>query len=141
MSDFIYDSRYQNLHMDRANFESMKTINITIDTSLPSSSTPVLLYEYEHGYNYKPQFWGLWDINYMPKESTYAHTTRGYGIVYHNTGFGFVFTFYYNVTETSIELYALYNTAVSPTPDCSGTTATFTGYLFANGRNSQTYGS
>jgi hypothetical protein len=26
---------------------------------------PVLLHTYNHGYTYTPQFWGLWEINYL----------------------------------------------------------------------------
>jgi len=147
MSNLIYDSRNQNLHMDRANVESMKTVNVTITTDLASSATPVLLYEYEHGYTYVPQFWGLWDINYMPNaQSTPDYSglkqpqRRGYGYIPHNTGIGFEFSFYYIVDATYVKLYCVFNTAITPKPNCSGTTAQFTGYVFANDRTSQTYG-
>lgn len=132
--------------MDRAKLDSMKTVNITISTDLASSSTPVLLYEYDHGYNYIPQFWGLWDINYLPnaQSPTYDYLKqpqrRGYGYITHNTGIGFVFSIYYTVDITSIKLYCLFNTTLSPKPNISGTTARLTGYLFANGRNDQEYG-
>ena len=140
MSNLIYDSRNQNLHMDRANAESMKTINITFDNDLPSSATPVLLYTYEHGYDYVPQFWGLWDINYVVASPGLSYRKRGYGYVPHNTGFGFAFSFYYIVDATYVKLYCVFETTISPVPACSGTTAQFTGYVFANDRTTQAYG-
>jgi len=144
MSDLIYDSRNQNLHMDRANVESMRTVNVTISSNLASSATPILLHTYAHGYNYTPQFWGLWDINYLPnvqaEYNSLKSTKRGYGYISHNTGIGFVFSFYYTVNSTNIKLYCLFNTTSSPVPLTNGTTAQFTGYVFANGRGDQQYG-
>lgn len=133
--------------MDRANAEYMKTITVTINTNLTSSATPRLLYTYEHGYNYTPQFWGLWEINYMPNaQSTpdYSYLKqpqrRGYGFIEHNTGVGFQFSIYYTVDSTYIKLYCVFNTTLDPKPNCSGTTARLTGYLFANDRSNQQYG-
>ena len=130
--------------MDRANINNMKTVNITINTNLASSGVPVLLYTYNHGYSYIPQFWGLWDINYMPNAQSPTYDSlkkrvRGYGYVTHNTGFGFTFNFYYTIDATSIKLYCIFDTFFDPKPNCSGTTAKFTGYLFANGRDNQDY--
>jgi len=150
MSDLIYDSRNQNLHMDRANIESMKTVNVTISSNLSSSANPVLLYTYAHGYNYTPQFWGLWDIDYLPNvQAEYNFLKgkqRGYGYITHNTGIGFVFSFYYTVDSTDIKLYclftdeAIFNGIPIPVALTNGTTAQLTGYVFANGRGDQQYG-
>lgn len=138
MKNIIYSSQYQNLHMDRANPEAMKTVNITIATSLGKSSTPRLLYRYKHGYDYKPQFWGLWDINFFPNSSANTRVKRGYGLIPHNTGIGLTVNFYYIVDDEYVNLYLLYNTIQTP-PNIAGTTAKFTGYLFANGVDSQDY--
>ena len=136
MKNIIYNSQYQNLHMDRAMPNSMKTVDITINSNLASSATPRLLYQYDHNLGYVPQFWGLWDIKYAT--GTLGGTRRrGYGYI-HNTGFGLTASFYYTVDSTYISLYFLFNTA-DTSVTTAGTTATFTGYLFSNGTDSQDY--
>lgn len=143
MKNIIYNSQYQNLHMDRAKLDSMKTIDVTIASNLTSSATPRLLYQYEHGLGYTPQFWGLWDIDYFPNvQSTYSYLTytrRAYGYVSHNTGAGLTANFYYTVDDTYIKLYFHFQTTLSPVPLTNGTTAKFTGYLFSNDRTEQDY--
>ena len=137
MKGITFISRYQNLHMDRAVPNSMKTVSITFNSNLASSATPRLLYQYDHDLGYVPQFWGLWDIKY-PNNTFNGITKRGYGNISHNTGAGLVFTFFYIVTSTSIKLYCVYNTTAT-NAGTSGTKATFTGYLFSNGSNAQDY--
>ena len=137
MKNIIYNSQYQNLHMDRAKLDSMKTVQVNINTNLSSSATPRLLYRYAHGLGYTPQFWGLWDIQYAP--GTLGGTKkRGYGHIANNTGYGLEASFYYTVDSTYISLYFLFDTA-DTSVTTAGTTATFTGYLFSNGINSQDY--
>ena len=111
MKGITYISKYQNLHMDRAMKDSMKTVNITFNSNLPSSPTPVLLYQYNHNLGYIPQFWGLWDIQY-PGGAFSGIRKRGYGTILHNTGAFLIFTFYYRVDETSVKLYCVHHTAV-----------------------------
>lgn len=130
MSGLVYNSQYQNLHMDRAKANSMFTVNVNITTNLSSSSTPRLVYQYAHGYDYIPQFWGLWDIHYS--SGLYNNYRRGYGYITHNTGGGLTASFYYTIDATYIKLYFLFNTTMTPKPNPAGTTAVFTGYLFAN---------
>jgi len=149
MRDVIYNSKYQNLHMDRANPKSMFTVEVNINSNLPYNPSqpyqdiqPTLLYEYVHGYNYIPQFWGLWDIKYGGTEGDYTTlggiTRRGYGFITHNTGFGLTASFYYTVDAVSVKLYFLF-WSVNSGMKTTGTKAVFTGYLFANGRTSQDY--
>lgn len=138
MKNITFYSKYQNLHLDRANAKNMVTVNLTINSSLASTDTPYLIYQYEHGYDYTPQFWGLWDITYG--QNLYSHTKRGYGYINHNTGAGLTASFYYTVDSTHVKLYFHYNNwAEIGGVNTVGTTAKFTGYLFANGRNSQNY--
>lgn len=143
MKDITYSSQYQNLHMDRAKLDSMKTVNVTINTNFTSSATPRLLYRYPHGLPYRPQFWGLWDINYFTNvQSQYnylKYNRRAYGYVVHNTGAGLSANLYYTVDDTYINLYFHFQTTLSPVPNTSGTTLTFTGYLFSNSRENQDY--
>ena len=144
MKGITYLSRYQNLHMDRAKLDSMKTINLTITSNLTSSSTPRMVHRYAHGLGYVPQFWGLWDINYFPNtQTTYnylKYTRRTYGYVSHDTSAGLTANFYYTVDSTYITLYFHFQTTLNPVPFTNGTTAKFTGYLFSNDRTTQDYG-
>lgn len=140
MSGIVYTSKYQNLHMDRAVADSMKTVNITINTNLPFSSSAVLLYRYAHPYSYTPQFWGLWDIRMGPNVGAIANQVRrGYGGINVSTAIATRAKFFYTVDETHISLYLIYDGLSTP-PNIAGTTATFTGYLFANDRTNQVYG-
>ena len=140
MKKLLYDSRNQNLHMDRAKKDSMKTVKLTVNTNLAYSATPRLIHRYAHGYPYVPQFWGLWDIKYAAG-GLGGGTRRGYGFISHNTGFALNADFYYTVDATYVSIYFLFNsvTGLSPKPNTAGTTATFTGYLFANDRSNQDY--
>ena len=131
MKNIIYNSQYQNLHMDRAKNNSMFTVNIKVNSNLfNGSTTPILLYSYPHGYNYTPQFWGLWDVQY-PSGVLASKHLRGYGMILHNTGTALAATFYYVINSSSVSLYFLYRSTI-PGTTTAGTTATFTGYLFAN---------
>ena len=123
--------------MDRAKSNSMFTVNINVNSNLASSTTPRLVYQYNHGYGYIPQFWGLWDIQYASGNLGGVYR-RGYGYIVHNTGAGLTASWYYTIDATSIKLYFLFNTSLSGT-NTAGTKATFTGYLFANGCNDQDY--
>ena len=136
MKNIIYNSQYQNLHMDRANPEAMKTVKVTINTNLAYSATPRLLYRYKHGYTYKPQFWGLWDVKYS--SSLDGFTRRGYGFIPHNTGEELEASFYYKVDSTYVNLYFKFNGSVTK-PNPAGTSFTFTGYVFANDMQAQDY--
>ena len=133
----MFSSKHQNLHLDRAKADSMKTVQVNITTNLTSSATPRLLYRYAHGYSYIPQFWGLWDITYAAGNLG-GVKKRGYGYIVHNTGFGLTASFYYTIDATYVNLYFLFNTSLSGT-NTAGTTATFTGYLFANDGQDQDY--
>lgn len=137
MKNIIYNSQCQNLHMDRANQDYMKTVQININSNLASSPYPVLLYRYEHKLGYTPQFWGLWDIAYS--SGLYNVKKRGYGYILHNTSGSLQASFYYVVDATYISLYFIFETFSDPIETTSGTKATFTGYLFSNGRNNQDY--
>lgn len=132
-----YNSRYQNLHMDRANINAMKTVNVTVTSNLPNSSTPILLHRYAHGYSYIPQVWGLWDIHYSSALGN--GSKRGYGTILHNTGIGLTCTFYYTVDATYVNCWLIFNTTSTPPPATSGMTAKFTGYVFANDLTAQDY--
>ena len=138
MKDIIYNSQYQNLHMDRANKEAMKTINVTFDSNLAYSATPRLLARYRHGYSYVPQIWGLWDIEYFPNDGAYKRTARGYGYINHNTSAGMIASFYYTVDSEYVNLYFIFNGSVTK-PTTVGMKAVFTGYVFANDRQNQDY--
>ena len=141
MKDLIYNSQYQNLHMDRAKPISMRTVEININSNLSSSATPRLVFEYAHGYDYTPQFWGLWDVVFMGGLGFDGnpYIRRAYGYMPHNTGFGLVASWYYTVDSTHVRLYFLFNNQTGSTITTAGTKAVFTGYLFANGRNNQDY--
>lgn len=144
MNDLTFDSRYQNLHMDRANPNSMITVNININTNLASNTTPYLVYRFAHGYNYTPQFWGYWNINYGPgllDSNGDRVSRRGYGYISWSTAAMPQANFFYTVDSTYVELYFYYEYPfVSPPRYVSGTSGTFTGYVFANDRSNQTYG-
>ena len=139
MKDLVYNSQYQNLHMDRANKEAMKTIKVTFNSDIAYSTTPRLLARYKHGYDYIPQVWGLWDINYFPNAgSTYARTARGYGYINHNTSAAMTASFYYTVDSEYVNLYFIFDGFLTK-PTTVGMTAVFTGYVFANDRQNQDY--
>lgn len=139
MKNITFYSPYQNLHMDRANDKNMLTVDLTISSNLASTDTPYLIYQYEHGYDYIPQFWGLWDIHYGTNLGNFNR--RGYGFITHNTGVGLAANFYYTVDATYVKVYFHYNNTIPGGGgyNTAGTTAKFTGYLFANGRESQNY--
>lgn len=137
MSNLVYNQAYQNLHLDRAKADSMKYVNLSFPNALPSSATPKLLYQYEHGYGYRPQFWGLWDIQY--NAGLGGNARRGYGHMSNNTGFGLNADFYYTVDSVYVKLYLLYYGPFVAPPSIVGTTAKFTGYLFANDIENQDY--
>lgn len=139
-NDFIYLSRYQNLHMDRVNNNSMSTTEISIETNFDYNQPPVLIHRYRHGYSYRPQFWGLWDIQL---NSDFGGIyIRMYGLPAYMTGLGPSADFHYEVDDEYVNIYFSYSDPRPGTParlDTSGIKATFTGYIFANDLNEQDY--
>lgn len=129
--------------MDRANKNSMITVDCTITTDLLYSASPRLIYEYAHGYDYTPQFWGLWDVRFANTFTASApedRLIRAYGEAWYGAAEPQA-GFYYTVDSSHIRLYFHFDGSFPVSrPNPIGTTAVFTGYLFANDRTNQVYG-
>lgn len=134
---FQYISSYQNLHLDRANKNSMITINIGFFHDVANDGQPKLLYRYEHGLNYIPIFWGFWQVTWPGNVQN-----RGYGSLSRTGGAGVQADLYYTIDNKYVYLYvrksSLFGGATGSLA-LNGTRVTFTGYAFSNDRSTKEF--
>lgn len=132
MDNLVFLSKYQNLHMDRVNPENMKEVNVTVNSDIPIDPSKRLVYRYKHGYTYKPQFWGMWEIvlppSVMPPSGVTLRNYSSAGV----TNIGLNLFFHYEVDSEYINLYINFNQPFGKNVNIIGTTARLVGYTFAN---------
>jgi hypothetical protein len=94
-----------------------------------------MFYKFRHGYNYKPQVWGLWDIEWSA--SLGGFSANGYGQLSNSTGFPSS-SIWYTFDEEWVYLN-IYKGDLGFGFSAIGTIVTLTTYIFADDLTSQDY--
>ena len=137
--DIIMSTKYPFAKIDPTKTDTFRTTTILF-TKNTTKAVDTLIYQFDHGYTYTPQVWGLWSIIWGPGVVGVAGSTYiGYGTVSSSSGIP-VATLHYKVGMSRIELYAIWSDPLNLAPiDLSGTIATLTTYVFADDLTTQTY--
>jgi hypothetical protein len=134
-SDIIMTTRFPFAKIDQTKLDTFRTTTITFLRD-PTPNVTTVITSFAHGYNYTPQVWGLWDINWSGALGGFE--ANGYGSVSNSTGVPSS-TFDYTVDETNVYIrFKLGHTGFS-TPSATGTTATLTTYIFVDDLQEATY--
>lgn len=138
-ADVLMSTRYPFAKLDPTQTESFRTTTVTF-LSDTTDNVKTQIASFAHGYTYKPQLWGLWNVTWGPSVSgTPGLEQNGYGSLTNSSGFPAA-TFDYNWDETNVYLY-ISKGAVPPAFPSSmiGTSATLTTYIFVDDLQEASY--
>lgn len=138
-TDIIMSTRYPFAKIDPTKDDTFRTTTVTFITDTPDN-VKTLIAQFAHGYDYKPQLWGLWNVTWGPSIfGTPNLVQNGYGSIINTSG-GVFSILSYEWDETNVYLY-LNKGALPPGAVSSaiGTTATLSTYIFVDDLTDQNY--
>lgn len=127
LSDIQLSTSFPFAKIDPTKDGTFQTITTTIIND-PANNTLVNFHNFEHGYEYEPQVWGLWTVSGPPL--AVPSFDNSYGNYISSTGID-GFSLYYDVTSTEIKLYLYKYVGFGPL-SLVGVTAKFTVYIFVD---------
>lgn len=138
-ADIIMSTKYPFAKIDPTQLETFRTTTVTFLTDTPDN-VKTQIASFAHGYTYRPQLWGLWNVTWGPSIAiTPSQQQNGYGYLI-NTSSLPAAILSYEWDTTTVYLY-LSKGAIPPgTPSSAiGTTATLTTYIFVDDLQEQSY--
>lgn len=139
-TDIIMSTKYPFAKIDPTQTESFRTTTISFVTDTPDN-VKTLIASFAHGYDYRPQVWGLWNVTWGPNIAiTPGQTQNGYG-TFNNSGSLAAATLSYEWDATTVYLYLLKRATTIPLvpSNAIGTTATLTTYIFVDDLQDASY--
>lgn len=138
LSDLIMVTRYPLAKIDSTTSDSFKTISTTF-LSTPTSGVETEIYRFSHPYDYIPQAWGLWNVEY-PDTATWVKYDQAYGKYISGIAIGtHRFGARYEVTDSEVILYATATDGIIGNVDVTGFILKLTIYIFADDLSEQDY--
>jgi len=138
LSDLIMVTRYPLAKIDSTTSDSFKTISTTF-LSTPASGVETEIYRFTHPYDYVPQAWGLWNVEY-PDTATWVSYDQAYGEYLSGIAAGaHRLGARYEVTDSEVILYATATDGSVGTVDITGFILKLTIYIFADDLSEQDY--
>lgn len=138
-TDIIMSTRYPFAKIDPTKSDSFRTTTVTFITDTPDN-VKTLIAQFAHGYSYKPQLWGLWNVVWGPSIAGSANVEQnGYGVLVNSAGIPNS-SLSYEWDATNVYLYL--NKGANPpgTPsNAIGTVATLTTYIFVDDLQDASY--
>lgn len=131
-ADTIMSTRFPFAKIDPTKTDTFRTTTVVFLTD-PPDNTKTLIASFAHGYTYKPQVWGLWDVTWGASIiGTPGVQQNGYGTLTNSSGSP-ASTLSYEVDETNIYLY-ITKGSLPPffVSNAIGTSATLTTYVFVD---------
>ena len=137
-TDIIMSTRYPFAKIDPTKTESFRTTTVTFLSNAPDN-TKTLIASFAHGYTYKPQLWGLWDVTWGPSIlGTPGERQNGYGSLA-NSGSAFAAVLSYEWDATNVYLYIYKGSFTPGDSNTIGTSATLTTYIFVDDLQEASY--
>lgn len=137
-SDLIMSTRYPFAKIDQTKQDTFRTTTVTFLNDTPDN-VKTLVASFTHGYTYKPQLWGLWNITWGPGIiGTPGLIQNGYGSITNSSGFPSS-TLTYDWDATNVYLYLQKGSVVFAPSVAIGTIATLTTYIFVDDLSDQDY--
>lgn len=137
-ADVIMSTRFPFAKIDPTQLDTFRTTTVTFLSDVPDD-VKTQVASFPHGYLYKPQLWGLWNVTWGPSISgTPGAEQNGYGMLTNGSGIPSA-SFSYEWDETEVRLYLLKGTAFMSPSNAIGTTATLTTYIFVDDLQEASY--
>lgn len=137
-SQVLMTSQYPFAKIDQTMLETFRTTTVTFLNDVPNNVKTQIAF-FPHGYTYRPQVWGLWNVTWGPNiVGTPNVQQNGYGNLTNSSGFP-ASTFSYEWNETNVYLYLFKGSGFPGDGNAIGTVATLTTYIFADDLSTQSY--
>ncbi len=135
-SDIIMTTHFPFAKIDQTKEDTFRTTTVTFLHDTPDN-VKTLIASFAHGYTYKPQLWGLWNVTWGPSiTGTPGLVQNGYGTLTNTSGFP-ASTFTYEWDSTTVYLYLTKGSTGASS--AIGTTATLTTYIFVDDLQDASY--
>lgn len=134
-SDVLMTTKYPFAKIDQTKTDTFRTTTVTFLNDV-ANNTDVEIASFLHGYDYKPQLWGLWNVTWSP--SLGGSEQNGYGALTNTSGTPSS-TLWYEWDETTVRLYINKGWSVIVPTDTTGLTAALTTYVFADDLQEASY--
>lgn len=137
-ADVLMTTKYPFAKIDPTQLDSFRTTTVTFLRDTPDD-VKTLIHSFPHGYTYKPQLWGLWNVTWGAGIAGTPNTTQnGYGSLTNSPGSP-ASTLSYDWDETTVYLYLLKGTNVFTPSNAIGTIAALTTYVFVDDLQEASY--
>lgn len=137
-ADTIMSTRFPFAKIDQTQLETFRTTTVNFVSDTPDD-VKTLIASFSHGYTYKPQMWGLWNVTWGAGiAGTPGLVQNGYGDITNTSGTP-ASTLSYEWDETTVKLYLLKGTAFGVPSSAIGTTAALTTYIFVDDLQEASY--
>jgi hypothetical protein len=121
--------------IDQTKQDTFRTTTVRFLNDVPDN-TKTLIASFEHGYKYRPQVWGMWNVIWSASQG--GAEQNGYGALTNSSGIPSS-TLSYDWDEEKVYLYLEKGSTVGTPTNAIGTTATLTTYIFADDLQEATY--
>lgn len=139
-ADIIMSTKYPFAKIDPTKTDSFRTTTVTFLNDVPDN-TKTLIASFAHGYDYRPQIWGLWNVTWGASIAGTPNTEQnGYGYLVNGSASPTA-SLSYEWDETTVYLYILKGTSIIPpiSSNAIGTIATLTTYVFVDDLQTASY--
>lgn len=138
-ADVIMSTKFPFAKIDPTQLETFRTTTVTF-LSDPPDNVKTQIASFAHGYDYKPQLWGLWDVTWGPSiAGTPGVEQNGYGSLTNSSGIP-ASTLSYEWDTTTVYLYITKGALPPIAPSSAiGTSATLTTYIFVDDLQEASY--
>lgn len=134
-SDVIMSTRFPFAKIDQTKLDTFRTTTVRFLNNV-ADNTEVQIASFAHGYDYRPQVWGLWNVTWSA--SLTGTEQNGYGALTNTSGFPTT-TVWYEWDEVNVYLYINKGATVLIPTDTTGTTAMLTTYIFVDDLQAASY--
>lgn len=138
-ADIIMSTRFPFAKIDPTKVDSFRTTAVTFLNDVPDN-VKTQIASFEHGYTYRPQIWGLWNVTWGAGiAGTPNEEQNGYGYLVNGSGAP-TSSLSYEWDSTTVYLY-LDKGAIPPIfpSNAIGTIATLTTYIFVDDLQEASY--
>jgi len=138
-ADILMTTRFPFAKIDPTKADTFRTTTVVFLNDAPDN-VKTLIASFAHGYTYRPQVWGLWNVTWGASiAGTPGVVQNGYGYLINSSGIP-ASSLSYEWDETKVYLY-LTKGALPPIAPSSaiGTTAILSTYIFVDDLQTQSY--
>lgn len=134
-TDIIMSTKFPFAKIDPTRSDTFRTTTVTFITD-PPDNVKTLVAQFAHGYSYKPQLWGLWNVTWPASFPIVEQ--NGYGSLNSSSSINSV-NIRYEWDATNVYLYMTKTNLGIPFYSVIGTTAKLSTYIFVDDLQEQNY--